>query len=252
MAQTILYEQRGHVARLVLNNPERHNAIGQAELDGLARAMTEVGADPQLRVLVLTGVGEKTFCSGAALGQVGTGDLDGDSFRAVTDQLAQLPVPTLCALNGSVFGFGVELALSCDFRIGVEGSRMRVPAAAIGICYTPSGIQRIVQHLGLNVARRMLVAAEQFDGEDMLHIGFLDHLVLPAQLEEFTARFAGQLAELAPLSVRAMKELVQQAAGGTIDPARASELARLCEESEDIKEGIAAQKEKRKPRFRGA
>jgi enoyl-CoA hydratase/carnithine racemase len=251
MTETVLYERRGHIARVVLNNPERHNAVGQDVLDGLGSALTSVAADSQVRVLVLTGAGEKTFCAGAALGQVGAGDLPGDSFQAVTDQLQQLAIPTVCSLNGSVYGFGVELALSCDFRIGVQGSRMRVPAAAIGICYTPGGIQRVVQHLGLNVARRLLVAAEQFDAEDMLHVDFLDHLVLPAQLQTFTDAFAADIAELAPLSVRAMKELVQQAAANGIDPARAAELARLCADSDDIREGLAAQGEKRKPRFSG-
>lgn len=148
MTDTVLYSREGHIGRLTINVPERHNALGREQLVGMQQHLAAVAADRQVRVLVLSGAGDKTFCAGASLQELGAGEIGGDCFRATTAQLAALAVPTICALNGNVFGAGVELALSCDFRLGVEGSRMRVPAAAIGICYPSSGVQRLVQGSG--------------------------------------------------------------------------------------------------------
>ena len=128
---------------------------------------------------------------------------------------------------------------------------MRVPAAAIGLCYPLSGIKLFVERMGINLAKRMLVGSEEFDAEAMLEVGFLDHLVLPGQLEETVNNMALHIAGLAPLAVRSMKQILQQAASGTIDEAQAQTLAALCTDSEDLQEGFAAQREKRKPRFKG-
>jgi len=210
-----------------------------------------VNADPDVRVLVVTGMGEKTFCAGAALNQLGSGRISSDFFQSTTDQLAAVRMPSICALNGNVFGGGVELALSCDFRIGIAGSRLRVPAAQIGLCYPLSGINRFVERLGVNLAKRILVAAEEFDAAAMLHIGFLDHLVERDALETSTHEMAHSIAGLAPLAVQAMKQILQQAAAGSIDMASAQALSQQCANSDDLQEGFAAQREKRPPQFSG-
>ena len=252
MTDTIVYSRTGHVGRLLLNNPERHNSLGQEQLDGIQACLEKLSADEQVRVLIVTGAGEKTFCAGASLQQLGAGQLSDDSFQAMTNRIAGLGIPTLCALNGNVFGGGVELALSCDFRIGIEGSRMRVPAAAIGLCYPLSGINRFIETLGVNVAKRLLVASEEFDAEAMLAIGFLDHLVLPSQLEGAVNDMALHIAGLAPLAVRAMKTILQQVATGNLDIKQARELSQRCSDSEDLQEGFSAKQEKRVPRFKGS
>jgi enoyl-CoA hydratase/carnithine racemase len=251
MNDTVQFTRQGHVGRLVLNNPERHNSLGQSELELIQEYLRSVAMDDQVRVLIVTGTGDKTFCAGASLQQLGSGQISGDCFQRTTDMLAAVKVPTICAINGNVFGGGVELALSCDFRIGVEGTRMRVPAAAIGLCYPLSGINRFVERLGVNLAKRILVAAEEFSAEAMLEVGFLDHLVLPAQLEAYTGEMAESIARLAPLAVRSMKQILQQAAGKGIDEAEALALSRACQESEDLQEGFLALEEKRAPRFKG-
>ena len=252
MTDTIVYSRTGHVGRLLLNNPERHNSLGQEQLDGIQACLEKLSADEQVRVLIVTGAGEKTFCAGASLQQLGAGQLSDDSFQAMTNRIAGLGIPTLCALNGNVFGGGVELALSCDFRIGIEGSRMRVPAAAIGLCYPLSGINRFIETLGVNVAKRLLVASEEFDAEAMLAIGLLDHLVLPSQLEGAVNDMALHIAGLAPLAVRAMKTILQQVATGNLDIEQARELSQRCSDSEDLQEGFSAKQEKRVPRFKGS
>ena len=128
---------------------------------------------------------------------------------------------------------------------------MRVPAASIGLCYPLSGINRFVERLGINLAKRILVASEEFKAIDMLSMGFVDHLVLPAQLEEKTQSLAQHIAGLAPLAVQSMKQILQQAASGSIDYELSGQLSQECLDSEDLKEGFAAQREKRSPRFRG-
>lgn len=251
MSDTILYRQQGHVATLVLNNPEKHNSLGQQELEAIQAILSRVAKDENVRVLVVTGSGDKTFCAGASLQELNAGKISGDCFQKTTDQLAALAIPTVCSINGNIFGGGGELALSCDFRIGIEGIKMRVPAAAIGLCYPISGINRYVERLGVTVAKRVLVASESFSADALLEMGFLDHLVMPAQLEERTRDYAEHVAGLAPLAVRAMKRILQQAAAGKIDQDEARALAELCSQSEDLQEGFAAQKEKREPRFKG-
>ena len=251
MTESILYEQVGHVGRIVLNAPERHNALGRQELESLEQRLNQIESGGEIRSLIVTGAGEKTFCAGASLAELEAGDLDDDSFQKTTRRLSMMSVPTICALNGNVFGGGVELALSCDFRVGIEGARMRVPAAALGICYPLSGINLFVERLGLNVAKRVLVGSEEFDSDAMLSIGFLDHLVLRSQLEEYAMAFARRIAGLAPLSVQSMKKILHQLSAGGVDVDEVRALSEMCKRSEDLQEGLSAQRERRQPRFSG-
>jgi len=251
MTDTIRFSTEGPIARLLLNHPERHNALGRVELDAISAALTAVSADSSLRVLVVTGAGERTFCAGASLKDLDAGRMRGDDYQDMTEQLAALAIPTVCALNGNVFGGGVELALACDFRIGVQGSRLRVPAASLGLCYPVRGIERFVQRLGLSAAQRILVAAETLSADDMLRIGFLDHLLMPAEFADAVSRYAQQLAALAPLSLKAMKAIALKSAAGRLDLAEATALASACEQSADLREGFAAMREKRPPVFQG-
>ena len=158
MEDAVLYEVSGGIGTLVLNRPDRHNALGKIELQAMTDAFEAVKQDAEIRVLVVTGAGEKTFCAGASLPDLNSGAITPEYFQSVMHQLAVLPVPTIARINGNVFGGATELALSCDFRIGIQGGRLRVPAAAIGLCYPAAGIARFVEKLGANTARRMLLA----------------------------------------------------------------------------------------------
>ena len=251
MTDTIQYELVDSVGTLRVQQEARHNALGERELTGICDALDLIEADSEIRVLVVTGAGSKTFCAGAALDDLNSGKITPEGCQSVMHRIAVLPIPTLARINGNVFGGGTELALSCDFRIGIEGSRLRVPAAALGLCYPPAGIARFVEKLGANTARRMLLASETLDASELYRLGFFDYLVPESALDERTEELALHLAGLAPLATGAMKELIQHAERGGLDIARAAELARLCDESQDLQEGFAAQKEKRSPRFVG-
>ncbi len=251
MNETVLLSRNGPVATLTLNCPDRHNSLGQSELGVIQQSLDKLESEPGCRVLVITGSGGKTFCAGANLEEMQSGQMNGDLFQDTTDRIAASGFASIAAINGSVYGGGTELALACDYRIGRSGTRMKVPAAAIGLCYPVSGIQRFVSRLGSSAAKRILMAAEEFDSNGMLDIGFLDQLVEPAKFDEAVSELCERLAALAPLSVSAMKGIIDDCALGVLNRDYAEEKARKCLGSEDLQEGFAARREKRKPEFKG-
>lgn len=249
MSATILFEQHDGIARLNFNRAERHNALGQAELKAIEHALLALA--PDSRVLVISAEGGRTFCAGADLEQIASGELTGDQFQAVTNQIAALPIPSICALNGNVFGGGFELAMSCDFRIAADDIMMRVPAAAIGLCYPIDGIQRIAARLGVTRAKRILIGAEELSAQEMKNFGILDWLVAPADLTRHAESVAAQITRLAPLSVKSMLKVLKQFEAGGIDRVEAAQLSEMCANSRDLQEGLAAQRERRAPNFKG-
>ncbi len=250
-AETIVFEKSGPIARVTLNAPQRHNSLGAIEIELLNEFFTQIEADSELRVLLLTGAGERTFCAGAALDQLSTGEISAEAFANMTTRLRTLSMPTLCALNGSVYGGGCEVVLSCDFRFGADGLRAFIPAAKFGLCYPPTGITRLVTTLGLSNAQRFLLATEEFSTAELLQMGFLTHAAGDESALRAAEQYAQHLSTLAPLAIRAMKEISLQAAGAGLDQERADALVALCGNSNDLQEGLLAAKAKRAPVFTG-
>lgn len=248
----LLFERQGAVARLTLDRPRQHNAMGAADVARFRGFLDEVEATAEIRVLVLTGSGDATFCSGAALGEMESGEMSGEIFEALTDHLEGLSVPTLCSLNGSAYGGGAEIALACDFRIGPRGIVVSVPAARLGICYPAGGLRRYVERLGLAAATRIFLAAEELDSDELLRIGFLTHRTDRADLAETTNALASRIAELAPLAVSSMKRLLRDITRGVANSDDVDRLVSLCADSEDLVEGLRAWREGRPPRFLGS
>lgn len=240
-----------HVATILLDAPAQHNALEADDVAAFRSHLDVIGTQEAVRTLVVTATGNATFCAGASLEQMESGEMTPALFETLTDRLVAAHVPTICALNGSVYGGGAELALCCDFRIGVLGSRLSVPAARLGVCYPVSGLTRYVQRLGLSVSQRLLVAAEEFDAEEMLRTGFLTQLVAPARLRPATEELTTRLVGLAPLAVQAMKRILNQVAAGAVDRGELDRLIRRCAASQDLGEGLRAQREHRSPSFHG-
>jgi enoyl-CoA hydratase len=249
--RSIVLSVDGHIARITLNRPDRHNALEAQDIELFRSALATVAADEQIRVLVVTGSGSETFCAGASLKQLNTGKMSGAVFDTLTDDLAGIRVPTVCGVNGGVYGGGAEIALCCDFRIGVTTSRLSVPAARLGICYPIGGLQRYVERLGLDTACRILVANEELTAEEMLRLGFLHRVVEPDTLARETQVLADRLAGLAPLAAQGMKRILGEIASGTVDRAAADETVARCMASEDLQEGLRAQRAGEEPRFEG-
>lgn len=241
----------GPVARIVLDRPDRHNALELADLQRFRDHLATVDEDTRIRVLVVTGSGDATFCSGASLDQIESGEMSGRVFETLTEDLAAVRVPTVCALNGSAYGGGAEIALCCDFRIGVTGSRVSVPAARLGICYPARGIRRYLDTVGPAVTRHVMLAGLELDADAMLRSGFLDRLVPPEELGAATEELSSHLAGLAPLAVQAMKRVLRGLTLHTLDARETEHLVALCERSEDLEEGLRARREGRPPEFRG-
>jgi len=247
VSSTISFTQEQGVATLTFDNPARRNALGTVELDAIEGALG--GLSAEARVLVITSSDERIFCAGADLSQIREGTLSGDRFQSVTNQIAALPIPTVAVLTGNVFGGGAELALSCDFRLAREGIVLRIPAAAIGLCYPVEGIERLTRRLGPSLAKRVLVAAETFTAEQMLSLRMIDAVHPSAALPNAAQNYAESLLALAPMAVTSMLEIIRQLEVGQLDRRHAETLAAACSDSEDVQEGIAAQREKRSPRF---
>ena len=248
MPNTISFRLQEGIATLSFDNPARRNALGSQELDAIERALGAL--DATTRFLLITSSDDRIFCAGADLTQIRDGSLNGDRFQSVTNQIAELSVPTIAVLTGNVFGGGAELALSCDFRLGREGIAMRIPAAAIGLCYPVQGIERLTKRLGVPLAKRLLVAAETFSADDMLALSLVDRIVPAAQLREEAEAYARALVALAPMAVTSMLTIIRQLEVGEMDQKTAADLAKACAASEDVQEGILAQREKRAANFK--
>lgn len=241
----------GPVARIVLDRPDRHNALELADLQRFRDQLADIEEDERIRVLLVTGSGHATFCSGASLHQIESGEMSGRVFETLTEDLAACRVPTICAMNGSAYGGGAEIALCCDFRIGVTGSTVAVPAARLGICYPASGLRRYLDTVGPATTRRLMIAAQSLDSEELLRSGFLDRVVAPEDLAAAADELAIHLAGLAPLAVQAMKRVLRGLTLDTLTPEDTEELVALCEGSDDLREGLRARREGRPAEFRG-
>lgn len=241
----------GPVGRIILNRPEAHNALDVSSIEALGRVLDEWRGRDDLRAVILTGRG-RSFCAGASLGDVAGGGFGGaNPLTALCTALEAFPVPVVAGLNGGVYGGGVELALACDFRVGAEGMRAFIPPARLGLHYEPAGIARAVDRLGSQMARRLFLRAETFGADALLAAGFVDELAPMEQVETRATEIAREIAALAPLAIRGMKRTIREIVAGAVDEAAARERIAACFASEDHTEGLAAQKEKRPPRFTG-
>ncbi len=256
-ATTPILSRAGAVATIRLNRPRHLNRIEPPDLAALAGLLAEVEADPALRVLVFTGTG-RAFSAGYHLGDlasrpdaaVTTGGPQ-LSFEDVATRLENLRVPVICRLNGGVYGGSTDLALACDFRIGLDSMEMFMPAARLGIHYYPSGMLRYTSRLGLNNAKRLFLTAEKLQAPELLAIGYLTQMETAATLDAAVVTLAERLAAMAPLAVQGMKKALNEIAHGVFDAAGCAARAKVSQQSEDVKEGLAAFREKRAPVFQG-
>jgi enoyl-CoA hydratase/carnithine racemase len=250
-----LLETSGARATIRLNRPKHLNRLQSEDLGELLKLFDRIEADPALRVLVLTGTG-RAFSAGYDLNSVADRATSakeeqsaGSAFEVVVNRLEDLGVPTICRLNGGVYGGSTDLALACDFRIGVDTAEMFMPAARLGLHYYPSGIGRYVSRLGADNARKLFLTAQKISAPEMLRIGYLTAMVAVEYLDEEVDKLAAILAGNAPVAMRGMKRAINEFARGKLNEAAADLRHRESMRSAEIKEGIKAFAEKRPPRF---
>jgi len=253
-ASAPLFERDGARATIRLNRPRHLNRLQPEDLDALSKLFDRIEADPAIRVLVLTGTG-RAFSAGYDLGSIAERAANaqeqtaGSAFEIVVNRLEYLAVPTICRINGGVYGGSTDLALACDFRIGVDSCEMFMPAARLGLHYYKSGIGRYVSRLGLDNAKKLFLTAEKIGAAEMLRIGYLTAMVPAEALDQEVDRLAAVLAGNAPVAMRGMKRTINEFARGRLDEAAADRRHRDSMRGAEIKEGIRAFAEKRPPKF---
>ena len=254
-ASTPVFSVDGARATIRLNRPKHLNRLQPEDLEALLKLFDRIEADAAIRVLVLTGTG-RAFSAGYDLGSIAeraatdpAQQTAGSAFEVVANRLEDFGVPTICRLNGGVYGGATDLALACDFRIGVDIAEMFMPAARLGLHYYTSGIKRYVSRLGADNARKLFLTAQKIDAPEMLRIGYLTAMVPAETLDEEVGRLAAILAGNAPVAMRGMKRAINEFARGQLDEQAADRRARDSMRSLEIKEGIKAFAEKRAPKF---
>jgi len=240
----------GSLARITLRRPRLANRLEIEDLQTLREQLSQINASPEIRVLLLQGEG-RHFCSGFNIGAVPGVDA-GALFEALSDDWEAARPITVAAIQGGVYGGATDLALACDFRLGLARSEMFVPAARLGLHFYRGGLQRYVSRLGLQQAKRVLLAGETLHGPEMLACGFFDRMLEePAELEAATEQLLDQLLAMAPLALLGMKKHLNAIARGDLDlQALQADIARA-NASADLAEGVAAWSEGRTPRFTG-
>jgi enoyl-CoA hydratase len=256
----MLSRKEGNIGYLIFNNPERHNAVS---LDMWATAGEVLGGfreDPEIRAVVVSGAGGKSFVSGADISRFDKERSDEDAvalYNATVEKscaaIQEFPKPTLAMIRGYCIGGGVGLAVCCDLRICSEGSRFAVPAAKLGLGYGYRGLKRLVDVVGPSFTLEIFYTARQFSAAEALAMGLVNRVVPDGDLENYVKTYAGAIAENAPLTIRAVKATVGEILKeeSKRDVRRSQALVEACFKSGDYEEGRKAFLEKRKPLFTG-
>ena len=255
--ETILVERRDGVAIITINRPEKRNALNiQTRAEGAA-VLDELRADDSVRVVVLTGAGDKAFIAGADIAEFAERSalqqrevmLDRSLFNAIDG----FPKPIIAMVNGYCLGGGCEVALACDLRVASDKASFGQPEINLGIIPGGGGTQRLTRLVGEGKAMEMILTGEIINADTALAIGLVNHVVPADQLETKTMEIANRMAEKSPIALRLAKESVKLASRSNLDEGlrREVDLFALCFSSEDKNEGVNAFLEKRKPEFKG-
>jgi enoyl-CoA hydratase/carnithine racemase len=257
--QLLLTEKKEKVFTLTINRPERRNALNSLMVSQMVDTLSRIREEGEVRCLVIRGAGDKAFCSGYDIADIPTKQTPQQAsrspFQDVLEAVLDFPYPVIAMVNGHAFGAGCDLALTCDVRIGAEHAQMGVPPAKLGIVYGPEGILRFINTVGLANAKEMFFTGRGYAAPKAKEMGLL-HYILPAdQVASFTYEMAREISENAPLSLKGIKLIFRKCLQyQKLAPEDAREVETLRTQafnSEDLKEGQRAFKEKRKPVFKG-
>jgi len=250
----------GAVATVLFSNLPKLNAMSYDMWRAVPKVLAELDADPAVRVIVCAGDGDRAFISGADISQFeklrGTAEAQTEYNQAV-EQAYLAPTrcgkPVVARIRGICIGGGLGYAAACDLRICADDAVFRMPAARLGLGYSPTGIRRFMNVLGAANTTDIFISARKFDAPEALRMGFVSKVVPVAQLEKTVADYCRMVSENAPLTVAAAKYAVQQWQKNEADRdlAKAMKMVETCFASEDHKEGRRAFMEKRTPAFKG-
>ena len=258
MYQNLIYLKEGAIATVQLNRPQKKNALNSELRREMEEALRVIERDTSLKVVIVTG-GEEIFCAGADIGEIKeatTAEANykhAREFQLLFDQIESLPQPVIAAVSGYALGGGCELALACDFRIASEGARFGLPEIKIGAFPGGGGTQRLPRLIGAAKAKEMIFTGDPISADQALSLGLVVKVVPKDKLTEEAKGLAAKLAILPRLAMEASKRVINK--GLEMDLASGLELEACCfgnlATSHDLKEGILAFLEKRKPNFTG-
>jgi enoyl-CoA hydratase/carnithine racemase len=258
VTERIIARRDGAIGWLVFNNPERRNAVSLDMWEAIPRVLDDFGADPAIRVVVLTGAGEKAFVSGADISQFEKERSNAEAVKRYDEigeraqsRLAAYEKPLLAMIRGYCLGGGVGIATACDLRIAADDARFGIPAAKMGLGYRASSMKKLVDLVGKPAALEIMITARQFTAAEALQIGLVHKVVPVAELETATRAYCDMIAANAPLTIRTAKRVIAEVMKTAYDGASCDRWVKECFESEDYIEGRRAFMEKRKPVFKG-
>jgi enoyl-CoA hydratase/carnithine racemase len=259
-SDTVILAKAGAIARIILNNPARLNAISMAMWERLDTILDDLAADRTVRVVIVSGAGGRAFSAGADISEFAARHADATAIRRNTERdalvsarLETLDQPVIAEIDGFCLGGAVAFALHCDLRICSDDARFGIPPARLGHCYSPAEIARVIGVVGLSHTRELLYTARQFSADEAYQMGLVDRVVAKAELEGFVRNYAETIAGNAPLTIGAIKQISREMTKepGARDIPMCEDLVARCYASEDYQEGRRAFMEKRRPVFRG-
>lgn len=259
MSGQVVSHVSGAVAHVVFDHPERRNALTDAMMTQAIELARALDADPKVRVVVVSGAGDKAFVSGKDINEIRAAGAPRPDPSQTEPGLVMyaafrnIAKPTIARIRGFCFGGGAALASACDLRICSDDAQFSIPAGRLGVGYRAELARWIVEAVGPANAKEMLLTARRYDAKDALRIGFVHHVVPADQLVAFTDAYAEGIADNAPLAVKTAKAVINQVSHGihNADLALCDALVKACTQSEDLAEGRRAFLQKRRPNFTG-
>jgi enoyl-CoA hydratase/carnithine racemase len=256
----MIARQDGQIGWIIFNQPDRHNAVSLAMWQALEVIVDHYERNPEIRVVVVRGAGDKAFVSGADISEFDTQRSGEEATRFYNDtsqramrRLRELRKPTLAMIQGYCIGGGVAVALSCDIRLSADNARFGVPAAKLGLGYEFEGVRKLVDLVGPAFAKEIFFTARQFSAQEAREMGLINRCVKVDELAALVDQYATTIASNAPMTVASIKTIVGEIVKDESmrDVAWCDRVVDECFNSEDYREGRTAFMEKRRPVFQG-
>jgi len=257
--ENIIYQVEEGIATITFNRPKALNALNSALLDEFSKALDEIAADENIRALVLTGSGDKSFVAGADITQLATyNSLTAKNFaqkgHAIIAKLQQLPIAVIAAVNGFALGGGTEIAIACDFIYASDNAKFGQPEINLGLIPGFGGTQRLPRLIGANLAKELVFTGKMISAAEAEKIGLANKVVPQDQLMEEVLKTAREIASKGKASLRAAKQAINNGLNTDLATGIHIEIEAfgLCYASSDSQEGTSAFLEKRKAEFKGS